>query len=72
MSPEQAIDITARSAIWWMFEAWSEQGWENLPDFTEADYERIVDRIEKILPSDVTFDRIDEAHKVLVGKVTDE
>ena len=63
MSPDEAIDIIARNCTHYAVEDWTQNGWENLPDFTEADYQRIVSRMQQLLP--VTSIRVDQAQTVL-------
>ncbi len=72
MNPEEAVTIVARWSIWNMFEAWTDEGWEALPEITEPDYERVAEAIEGLLPSDITFDEFDVAYKFLEARATDE
>jgi len=72
MNLEEAITIVARWTIWNMFEAWTDEGWEALPEITEPDYERVAEAIEGLLPSDITFDEFDAAYKFLEARATDE
>ena len=73
MLPKQkAIDFAARATIWSMYESWCELGWEDLPDFTEADYYSILERIAAWLPPDVTVYEMGRAWNVLSALANEE
>ncbi len=72
MNLDEAITIVARWTIWNMFEAWTDDEWEALPEITEPDYERVSERMSKLLVNDVTLDEFDAAYKFLEARATDE
>lgn len=54
VQPETEYRIVARWVLHAAFEAWAEEGWEQIPDVGENDYERIVETAEGMLPPDVS------------------
>lgn len=75
MSLDTAIDIVARWEIWQMYEAWAEREdlWENVfPEFGEFDVQVIIGQVERIMPTDVTFEMYEDARKVLTDRATGE
>ena len=74
MNHEEAIAIVARGFVWNAFEVWTEKGHEMLPDISEADYQRVVERAQLLLrldAMDVTFERYSPAYKFLEARATD-
>ena len=67
-----ALLVMARWMLHNAYEAWTEQGWEQMPDIGEFDYERVVEYAEQMLPKDVTLVEFEEAFKVLEARVTKE
>ena len=54
---EDDIDTIARWVIRAGFERYAEMNpWEDIPEVGEYDYERIMERAEKLLPPDVNGD----------------
>ncbi len=48
--------------LWSAFENWCESnGWEDVPEIGEYDYERIVEAAQKLLTPDITIDRYQAA-----------
>lgn len=70
MSEELNLDRMARWAIRLAFEAWLENDpWEvSFPDVGMHDYNRIIDRAEGLLPSDVTLAEFQESYAYLTER----
>lgn len=65
MRHKKAIAILARSALWTAYEIWVEEGWANaMPDIGEYDFERVVKKMEALLPKD-PFSQIEKAYTQL-------
>lgn len=72
MTTDEAIAAMARWAIWAAYEAWAEQGHENLPDIGAHDFDAVCAKIEEILPSATTMPDYTTALDTLVARVDDE
>ena len=73
MNLDTAIGIMAHWSIWQMYEQWLEREdlWETeYPDFGENDVLEIVEHVERIMPTDVTLDMFEDAHKVFADRAT--
>ncbi len=69
MSLTEAIDILSRWAMHLAVEAWSQEGWENhFPDVGLYDYERISERMEGLLPPDVSLESFEKAYALLADR----
>jgi hypothetical protein len=65
---DRHLDVATRWLIRAAVEAWAEEGWENLADFGEHDYERICEAAVRMLPADVTGDEWSEAYEFFAGR----
>ncbi|KKN15599.1 hypothetical protein LCGC14_0984490 [marine sediment metagenome] len=72
MNLEEAVTIVARWSLLGAYDAWTDDGWEMLPEINEPDYERVVERMGELLMSDVTLEQVDAAYKFLEARATDE
>ena len=73
MNRDKAIDIIARAMLWSTYERFTENGWEEeLPDFTESDYEAIVKRMGDLLPLDANLRDVEDAYVFLEKQVGKE
>ena len=71
--PTKEIDIAARWAIHYAYEAWSEEAWEfSFPDVGMHDFDRICSRIEELLPESPDTAEYDEAYGMLKARAVDD
>ena len=71
--PTKEIDIAARWALHYAYEAWSEEGWESMfPDVGMYDFDRICSRMEELLPKSPHTAEYDEAYEVLKARAVDD
>jgi hypothetical protein len=69
---DRHLDVAARWLIRHAVEAWAEEGWENLGDFGEYDYERICEAATGMLPEDVTGDEWSETYEFFAARAEGE
>ena len=72
MNLDEAVTIVARWTILGAYDAWTDDGWEMLPEISEPDYERVSERMSKLLVNDVTQAEFEAAYKFLEARATDE
>ncbi len=64
-------ETVARWFLWNAYERACEEGWEAIPDITEADYDKVVAKAAELLPDDPTVYEFDTAYKALERRVSD-
>ena len=67
MNVEQAIEVVAQQAIQEAVRYWLEDGWENMPDIGQYDYERVAKRAKAMCP-DAKLGDFDTALTVLEAR----
>jgi hypothetical protein len=63
---DRALDVSAKWSLYLAVEAWMEEAWEiYFPDVGEYDFDRVCERMMKLMPPDVTVDERNNAYRVL-------
>ncbi len=68
---ERHTTILARRIIRLALEDWVAEGWENMPDIGEHDYENISAVAQLLIPPDVPQSALESAHRYFESR-TDE